>query len=199
MLLLALLAGYTAFGIVFTHHIHTHDYYSLPIVLAVALGVGALVDRLATLLPAQWWSSAAAAVVSLGCLTAGSVAVLESQRSERKAALRAEAARYERIGRMVGHSTRVLVLDGAYGLPLAYHGFMLAATWPLSIDVAVMSLTGGSIGPADERLEASGARLFCVHPPDGIGCATGLAGGARPAASARGARRRSRAVGLRRV
>ena len=41
-LLLALLAGYVAFGIVFTHHIHTHDYYSLPLVAFVALGVAAI-------------------------------------------------------------------------------------------------------------------------------------------------------------
>jgi hypothetical protein len=158
-LLLALFAGYVAFGIVFTGHIHTHDYYSLPLVPVVALGVGALIDRLSNVWPGRW-SDGLAAVVTLGCLVMGSVAVLDSQRSERKASLEAEVARYQRIGRLVGHSTRVLALDGSYGLPLAYHGYMLTANWPLGIDLALLSLTGGSVGSAEERLKAMGGDFF---------------------------------------
>jgi hypothetical protein len=157
--LLALLAGYAAFGIYFTHHIHTHDYYSLPLVPIVALGVAALVDRLAQGLPVPW-RPAIAVGAGLGSLVWGSLAVLDSQRTERRAALKAEVARYERIGTLVGHSTRVVGLDGTYGLPLNYHGYMLTANWPLSIDLAVLSLTGGSAGSAEERLKALGGDFF---------------------------------------
>jgi hypothetical protein len=166
-LLLALFAGYFAFGIVFTHHIHTHDYYSLPLVPVVALGVGALIERIGRLSPPSWPGRAVAAIVGVGCLAAGTQAVAASQRSDRKAGLRAEAARYARIGELVGHSRRVLALDGAYGLPLIYHGHMVAATWPLSGDLDFMRMTGGSVGPAEARLRSAGADFFvCTIQPE---------------------------------
>lgn len=158
-LLAALFAGYFTFGIVFTHHIHTHDYYSLPLIAVVALGVGALVDRIARTLP-EWSRTAAAAVVGVSCLAWGTLSVADDRRSERPAALRAEAARYAHIGQVVGHSTRVLALDGAYGFPLVYHGHMLTTHWPLSGDLAMMSLTGETAGPAADRLRSSGADFF---------------------------------------
>jgi len=158
-LLAALFAGYFVFGIVFTHHIHTHDYYSLPLIPVVALGVGALVDRIART-PPTWSRGAAAAIVAVPCVTWGVLMVVDSRRSEQPAALRAEAARYERIGEIVGHSTRVLALDGAYGFPLDYHGYLNTTNWPLSGDVAMMALTGGSVGAAEARLRSSGAEFF---------------------------------------
>jgi hypothetical protein len=168
-LLVALFAGYLAFGVAFTHHIHTHDYYSLPLVAVVALGVGALVERVGRLLPSSWLGGpgrAVAVIAGVGCLLAGTQAVAASQRSDRKAALRAEAARYARIGELVGHSRRVLALDGAYALPLIYHGHMLAATWPLSGDFAFLKLTG-AMAPTEVRLRSSGADFFvCTIQPE---------------------------------
>jgi dolichyl-phosphate-mannose-protein mannosyltransferase len=166
-LLLALFAGYIAFGIVFTHHIHTHDYYSLPLVPIVALGVGALVDAIARVVAAPRARVAMAAVIGVCCLAAGVLAVADSRNSARVAALTAEASRYERIGRMVGHSPRVLALDGAYGLPLMYYGHMLTSNWPLSGDswpvsgnMVIESLIGARRGPAAARLDSSGADFF---------------------------------------
>lgn len=165
-LLAAAFAGYVAFGIVFTHHIHTHNYYSLPIVPFVALGVAALVDAAARRFT-RAAPMALAAIVVIACVVGGSMSVLEAESSSRRAALRAEAARLERIGTLVGHSRRVLALDGAYALPLIYHGFVMASTWPLSGDLAILPLTGGSAGPAQARLRDSGAEFFvCTVQPE---------------------------------
>jgi hypothetical protein len=162
-LLVASFAGYLAFGIVFTHHIHTHDYYSLPLVLTVALGCGALLDALARLPRGRW----AALVVGAACLVAGLRAVVEARNPERRAALHAEVARYERIGELVHHSTRVLALDGSYSLPLSYYGHLLAANWPVSGDLALISLTGGTAVAAEDRLRSMNQKYFvCTIQPE---------------------------------
>lgn len=158
-LLIWLLAGYVAFGIVFTHHIHTHDYYSLPLVAIVALALGALVDRIGRQAAPRVQVAAAGVVVAV-CAVMGVLAVMEAQRSERTAAIRAEAARYERIGQIVGHSQRVLSLDETYGLALNYHGYMGTIHWPDSGDLAMAALTGGRVVTAEERLRAEAADFF---------------------------------------
>jgi hypothetical protein len=45
MLLLGLFFGYLAYGLVFNYNIHTHDYYSLPLVPIVALALGVVAER----------------------------------------------------------------------------------------------------------------------------------------------------------
>jgi 4-amino-4-deoxy-L-arabinose transferase-like glycosyltransferase len=117
MLVVSLIA-YVAFGIVFTHHIHTHDYYSLPLIPIAAIGIGAFVSGLARLTDRPSLAIAAASVVVSLCVVSGSLSVVEAQSSTRQAALRAEADRLTRIGELVGHSERVISLEGAYGLPL---------------------------------------------------------------------------------
>src|SRR5439155_9406308 len=42
--LLALWLGYAVFGLTFTNHISSHDYYSLPLIPIVALSLATLVD-----------------------------------------------------------------------------------------------------------------------------------------------------------
>ena len=41
ILYLALGIGYLLLGFTFAYHIYTHDYYSLPLIVMVALGFGA--------------------------------------------------------------------------------------------------------------------------------------------------------------
>jgi hypothetical protein len=46
LLLLGLFFGYLVYGLVFNYNIHTHDYYSLPLVPIVALALGAAAEQL---------------------------------------------------------------------------------------------------------------------------------------------------------
>jgi hypothetical protein len=159
-LIVALLGGYVAFGMVFTHHIHTHDYYSLALVPIVALGVGALMELVGRRLAVRT-RVAVATTVCVGCIAWGGQEVVYSQRAERVMPLRAAAARYERIGQIVGHSTRVLSFDENYGTALIYHGRLATSgNWLLSGDLAARSVTGEGVAPADDRLRAANADFF---------------------------------------
>jgi 4-amino-4-deoxy-L-arabinose transferase-like glycosyltransferase len=45
-ILTGLWVGYALFGLLFTYHIHTHDYYSLPVIPIVALSIAVTGDKL---------------------------------------------------------------------------------------------------------------------------------------------------------
>jgi hypothetical protein len=90
----------------------------------------------------------------------GALTVVEAKRPENTAALAAEAARYEQIGRVVEHSSRVVSLDGAYGFALSYHGRLWASNMLLSGDLDVLKLAGQSAPPPAERLRQAGGEFF---------------------------------------
>ncbi len=140
-LLAAALLGYVALGLTFSHHISTHDYYSLPLApiaaCAVAVTAGAVTRR--------WRLSPALASLGLGAIILGSAwpfAPLGLYGDVARA--RQTAADYARIGAVTAYSGQVVSLDGAYGYPLAWHARIRVTQLPMSIDRAIdTSVTGG--------------------------------------------------------
>jgi hypothetical protein len=120
-LLVALWIGYVLYGLVFTIHISTHNYYSLPLVPIVALSLGSVVDALGR------WSrttelQAAALVTSAALLVAGAVSwKLHGPLTDRS--FRADAAVYTAAGRASDHTPRALYVDTHYAEPARYYGW----------------------------------------------------------------------------
>ena len=149
-LLTGLWVGYLLFGLVFTYHIHTHDYYSLPLLPIVALSLAPLaaivVERFRRL-PSP--VRAAGAVLGVGAL-AGYIwaahSTLRDPENERRAAL------YERVGDEARHTTRALFLDHDYGLPVQYHGWLAGRYWPSAADLREEGLRGVRQISPGERL-----------------------------------------------
>ena len=132
-------AGYVLFGLVFARHISTHDYYSLPLIpiaaASLALSVGRDVGR--------GFSRAVLPFLIAALIIAGlyPALTLRGYYGDVDRA-RERAADYERIGRLIQHSARVVSLDGSYGYPLAYHAGIVTSQLPLSIDRALSELVG---------------------------------------------------------
>jgi hypothetical protein len=158
-LLLGLWGGYLLLGFGFSHHIYTHDYYSLPVIPIAALSLAALVDACLRRLNSSslGWSTAGVQAACVLCLCWG---VFQAGIFEPAPDLRARVQLYERIGAAVDHSTKVASLDGDYGYPLSYHGLLSAGNWPLSIDIAMARMNGVTLPPADQRLAAAYADFF---------------------------------------
>lgn len=159
----ALWIGYLAFGLAFAYHIHTHDYYSLPLLPILGLSLGAVVDRIARLdvSPSAHRRLAAVGVVTL--LGAGALSLRSADVFASSAGVEAEAAGYRRIGELVQHSTRVASLDAtSYGYAINYHGLINTSNWPLSIDLTLDRLSGVKEVPAAQRLASLGAIDFFV-------------------------------------
>ena len=139
--LAALFGGYLAFAVAFTYHMPTHDYYHLPYLAAVALGVAVALSRF-TLPPAA--TCAACAVVALiGGITAWPR--LPVANAERFARI------YEEVGELVEHDTRALFLDTEYGFAMMYHGQVSGDSWPNRDDLAAEAIDGRTPVDAEAR------------------------------------------------
>jgi len=132
VMLAAAWVGYIAMGFVFSHHISTHDYYSLPLIPIVAASLALLVRVV------RWPYVAVAGALAILATTSVEGVYGNVDRA------RQTAADYERIGELTGHSPKVVSLDGAYGYPLSYHARITTAQLPLSIDRAVSAIKDGT-------------------------------------------------------
>jgi 4-amino-4-deoxy-L-arabinose transferase-like glycosyltransferase len=165
-LLTSFFLAYLVFGLIFTVHISTHPYYSLPLIPMVALALGSLADVALTRLP-DWRGALRIGVATGGAIVAAClVAValhdrLSSPQYARRAAL------YKRIGDAAGHPTKALWVDRLFGLPVAYHGWMVGQE--LLTGFETQRAAARALDTA-QRLAASG-QASCIITTDTVSLA----------------------------
>lgn len=129
-------AAQVAYGVAFTHHVYTHDYYCLALIpwvgLCLGLGGEAILERLPR------GRRAAGALLALAAAACAVGGVREAWRSADRALRDAgeEAQEGARLGRVLGHSVDVLMQARWYGLPMKFHGRFAAEYWPDHIELA---------------------------------------------------------------
>jgi Dolichyl-phosphate-mannose-protein mannosyltransferase len=158
-LLLGLWGGYIGLAMVFTFHTPTHDYYHLPLLPIVALTFAPL---LAWRLRA--WPVGAVALMLIGIPFAvtlvGRSATLANPAFQHPAT--AQIRSWREIGELVDHSTKVVYLEGNYGVTLEYYGFLSGTWWPKTWDQEATRLMGGLAGSVPDTF----ARLKQRVDPD---------------------------------
>jgi hypothetical protein len=146
-LLAALFAGYFAFAVAFTYHMPTHDYYHLPYIPVVALGIGVLLARLEPLLNGRIRQAAVAALCA-ATIAIGAIVAWPRMHLDNAARF---TQMYEEIGALAEHDTRALFLDTEYGFALMYHGQISGDSWPNRDDLAAEAIDGRPAIDADAR------------------------------------------------
>jgi hypothetical protein len=140
-LLLGLWAGYGLYGLIFPYHIHTHDYYQLPLVPIVALSlapIGASVTTRLGQVCSRWYCRAA---VLLGTILFAVIVALTQWLPIHPSYARQVATARE-VGEAVNHSTKTVFLAPYYGEPLIYHGELSGVWWPHTSDLRADELRG---------------------------------------------------------
>jgi len=155
-LLLGAGCGYVAFALCFSYPAFTHDYYHLQLVPLVALGLAPLGSWAANRfreghLPARLPANAAlAAVFVIAVLDLGTF----SYYRERETSFGGEASTYKKVGELVGHGTKNILMANYYAYPLKYYGEIDGIYWPLSFDFRQAGLMGLKEPTAAARLAA---------------------------------------------
>ncbi len=133
--------GYILYGFVFAYYFITHDYYHLPLILVVAVGlipVGNFLFRSIAQLTNRW-----ARLAFVGILLFGVVMQMwVSRNSMAVADYRPEAAYWQELGRLIGHDKKVIEVSGDYGYRLAYFGWVQGVYWPATMDTGLRELAG---------------------------------------------------------
>ncbi|MBN8579300.1 MAG: glycosyltransferase family 39 protein [Anaerolineae bacterium] len=161
-LLLGLWAGYALFGFYFNFHIHTHDYYSLPLIPIVALSIAPLAEFLFAKL-AQLTLTKFLSVSSFLFLLLGLIASTWNVRNQLNTVdYRPQAIMWAKIGSITdGYNLAGLTQD--YGARLAYWGWQNSTSWPTSGDLRYAEERGG-VKDLEEQFNefASKKDLFLV-------------------------------------
>jgi hypothetical protein len=129
-MLLGFMMGYLLYGFIFAHHISTHDYYQLPVLPLVALGLGAAASRL--FLEIRKVSGPAFGSIAITVvLLAGVLLSLWEARSVLKAAdyRQDPALLVQLMEEMGGAKVATIGLMKDYGAALYYYSYNLPMYW----------------------------------------------------------------------
>ena len=147
--MMSLWSGYLLFGLVFTRHIHTHDYYSLQLVPVVALSLGPVGARIMDYLrriDLSYYRRGAILGIFLLAVVLGAVEQratilgIVQQGQDRAfpgryaggvtiADYGGRAVTYQEIGEVVDHSRHTIFLAPDLGYSLIYHGRLDGEYW----------------------------------------------------------------------
>jgi hypothetical protein len=165
-LLLGLWAGYAFFGLYFNFHIHTHDYYSLPLIPVVALSMAPLADFLFAKL-AELTTTNFLRLSSFLFLLLGIIASTWNVRNTLNAVdYRPQAEMWAEI-RTITDGYNLAGLTQDYGARLAYWGWQNISSWPTSGDLRYADERGGKQNLEEQFAEiASKKDLFVITDLD---------------------------------
>jgi 4-amino-4-deoxy-L-arabinose transferase-like glycosyltransferase len=158
-LLFGAFIGYLVYCFSFAYHITTHDYYQLPLVPLVAIGLGAGAQLLlAGIKGKTGWIALAASAALLGGILITSYDVRSTLKDTD---YRGEAAAMAALGdELRGHSIVGLFPD--YGTRLEYWGWLTPTTWFATGDFEYRALAGQNINPVELFAEKTAGKDFFV-------------------------------------
>lgn len=152
-LLVGLWAGYVVYGLIFALHFSRQDYYQLPLIPIVALGLGVFADAAICRLGPRRAPIAVAVGVVLIILAVGHY---REEAANRREHIDAEAIvrRARMVGDAVGHSRDTIFLSADHGQLLMYYGELSGTRWPGREDLRKERLAGMPARGAAERFQA---------------------------------------------
>ena len=151
---LGLFIGYIIYGFVFSYHVSTHDYYHLPLMAPVSLGLGILFKTLLDAVSRER-KRFGMAVMVLFTLIFMSLKAWDVRVTLKRSDYRAEPAFWENLGAELGQDARVTGLMADYGYRLAYWGWLTVEPWLGMADINVRELAGAELdlqAELDQRL-----------------------------------------------
>jgi len=174
-LLMSLWGGYALYGLLFNLHISTHPYYQTIAVPMVALSIAPLVAMVVRT-GRPWMTLAAPAAIVVALLMWGARQGVLTPHADPD-----RIAAYEAVGRITGHSRRVIFLTDNWGVPLRYYADIAGRYWPAGFEIDMYRPMAAGIPDidAEARLrmlgaQIGGAEFFAVTDVDGWSRQPGL-------------------------
>jgi len=144
-LLIGLWIGYFIFGMTFSYHFYTHDYYQLSFIPVVAVSMAPALrlffERFFDRSPGLFPRLALVGVVLVGLVVPSWYVRDQIVNAD----YRNEPSFWAEIGDKLGHNASVIGLTEDYGYRLAYWGWQGSAAWFTNADIAVRYLAGQDV------------------------------------------------------
>jgi len=133
--------GYIVYGFAFSYYFITHEYYHLPLIPIVAIGLIPVADLLVRQVAQQkgWlWRAMFAGLLLFGV----AMKMWESRNTMATNQYRNEVSYWQDLGKLIGTDKSIIELSGDYGYRLAYFGWVSGAQWATNADEALRALAG---------------------------------------------------------
>lgn len=138
-MLLGVVFGYFVYGMTLSYHISTHDYYQLPFIPLVALGLAVAASVLFRNLRGPQWI---ALPIVMGVLLYGmTIKAWDTRVTLKRDDYSAEVTFWQKLGKELEGSS-VVGLTQDYGYRLAYWGWLSNTNWMSSGDFNLRALSG---------------------------------------------------------
>jgi 4-amino-4-deoxy-L-arabinose transferase-like glycosyltransferase len=162
-LLIGLWVGYLIFGMIFSYHFFTHDYYQLsfiPLVaISIAPGLRLFFEHFFKQNPGIFPRLVLTAVVLIGI----AIPAWYARDLIVKADYYNEPGFWAEIGDKLGYQEGVIGLTQDYGYRLAYWGWQSSTAWFTSADIDVRYLAGQNVDiPKKFAEDTAGKKYFLV-------------------------------------
>jgi len=146
--------GYALYSLTFPYHTTTHDYYQLPLILIVGLGLipmaGILLEQLAKQDNRFWGQGVlVGAVIYTVLFYVWDTRVILVRQDDRGA-----EERWGRFAEIIPPGKKVVAITQTYGYPLAYYGSVNVDLWLSTSDADLRELAGISENKIDEKQAA---------------------------------------------
>jgi len=153
-LIIGLAISYFIFGLAFSYHVHTHDYYHIQLFPIIGICAAACLSSIAhdlRMSSGKLWL--VPVILSL------SITLYFSFRTVRDSLYQdrmedPELAR--KIGEVIAHSPNTVFVSRYYGLPLEYYGEFGGAPWPVRIEEPFFRRPDARELSVQERIDALG-------------------------------------------
>jgi len=140
LMVIGLFFGYFLYGMTFSYHISTHDYYQLPLVPIVVLGIASLSQWIINCLKGATWSKVLI-VITVVCyfiLIKGWDVRVELKRNN----YNDEVSAWKELSSLFQPEDSIIGLTPDYGYRFEYWGWHKIENWMSSADFAVRELAG---------------------------------------------------------
>jgi hypothetical protein len=157
--------GYLAMGFALSHHISTHDYYSLPLIPLMGFGLAALTEAARQTLPEPRRLTGALAVILL--LSAAGLSTWEARTVLKRADYRAAPAFWQNLADRMGRDAGVVGITQDYGARLVYYGWITPNNWLTAAEFDLRRAAGQQFDLGALFAEQTqGKQFFLVTVPE---------------------------------
>jgi hypothetical protein len=158
---LGLFIGYILYGFAFSYHVSTHEYYHLPLMVPVSLGLGLVFNTLVDAIKENR-KTFGLSVIVLFLLSFMALKAWDVRVTLKRTDYRSEPAFWENLGEELGRETRVTGLMSDYGYRLKYWGWLAVDPWLGTADIDVRELAGAEIDLQQELERRLGQNDYFV-------------------------------------
>ena len=161
-LFIGLTIGYLLYGFTFSYHVSTHDYYHLPLMVQVPLGLALVFKALIDAIEKEKMRFSRLIIAAI-LMIFMALKAWDARVTLKRTDYRSEPAFWQNLGAELGSNQKITGLLSDYGYRLSYWGWMKVTPWMQIMDINLRELAGEAIDyHAALKQSLAGNDLFIV-------------------------------------